>query len=81
MEDFVYFNKLQQLCVKAKLHPQFGDFIQSLSHEEAEQKCKAVFTEMVQAYQTTKATITSLDQLPQLADELKTLLRQKLEGV
>jgi hypothetical protein len=80
MENFVYFSKLQQLCVKAKLHPQFGDFIQSFNHHEAEQRCQTIFLEMVQAYKIAKAEITALDQLSQLATDLKTLLRQKLEG-
>jgi hypothetical protein len=80
MEDFVYFSKLQQLCVKAKLHSQFGDFIDALSHQEAEQKCQAVFREMVRAYQAEKATITSIEQLPRLAIALKMLLSKKLEA-
>jgi oligoendopeptidase F len=76
MDNFIYFTKLQQLSVKAKLHPQFWELIEPLNHQEAEAKCQAIFTEILQAYQESKAIA---DSPRQLSEVLKTLLSEKLE--
>ena len=75
MTNFTYFTKLQQLCAKANLHPQFGHLLDHLNHPEAERKCQEIFTDMVRAYQSAKATAESPRKLSQ---ELKTLLSSKL---
>jgi hypothetical protein len=76
MNNFIYFTKLQQLSVKANLQPQFWSLIEPLNHQEAEAQCQAIFTEIVQAYQATKAIAQSPREL---SETLKTLLSQKLE--
>jgi hypothetical protein len=78
MNNFTYFTKLQQLCAKANLHPQFGNLLEHLDHHEAESKCQEIFTDMVQAYKSAKPTASSPKQLSQT---LKILLSSKLNPV